>query len=77
MADCPAGIEVGVTVAGDSIKQITYREQGCGNRSAQLTVGNFPGNLRETGCPQSFSRTQCERVVVDKVDKVVATRRSK
>lgn len=60
MADCPAGMEVGVTVAGDSINQITCREQGCGNRFAQLTVGTFPGNLQETGCLKSFSGTQCE-----------------
>lgn len=47
MADCPTGIGVRVTVVGDSIKQITYSEQGCGDRLAQLTVGNLPETSRK------------------------------
>ena len=56
----------GVTVAGDSIKQITYREQGCGNRFAQLTflLVLFQGDLQGTGCLKSSSLTQREQLAV-------------
>lgn len=55
MADCPAGIGVTVTVAGDSIKQITYREHGCVNRLTQLTVGNLPVTSRKLATLSHFS----------------------